>query len=172
MSGKSLLPSCFHLCWQLKNTSLEEQKHYSSYKVLCLQKITICCRNKSWQFFWQNSENINKHTGLQLFPSDNTFSQGCNPFFLHDKFYREIFMPDSVKEIHRTHKSAQLWAIAKTYLITRDKTKIQSRQSTLVIFMKMIFMKFMRSVWTKNNLKKKPHSMQHRLVLQTNRFML
>lgn len=29
-------------------------------------------------------------------------------------------MPDSVKEIHRIHKSAQLCAIAKTYLKTRN----------------------------------------------------
>lgn len=34
--GKSWFPSCFHLCWQSKNTSLKEQKHCSSLKALCL----------------------------------------------------------------------------------------------------------------------------------------
>lgn len=67
-------------------------------------------------------------------------------------------MPDSVKEIHRIHKSSQLWAIAKTHLRTRNKTKIQSQQSTFVIFMNILFIKFVRSVWTKNILKKTPHS--------------
>lgn len=63
---------------------------------------------------------MSTNIGLQKFPSNIAFSQSCNPFFLHEKFYREIFMPDSVKETHRIHKSAQLCAIAKTYLRTRN----------------------------------------------------
>lgn len=124
----------------------------------------ICCRNKSWQFFRQNCEIVNKHTGLQSFPSDSTFSQGCNPFFLHEKFYREIFMPDSVKEIHRIQSLPSCEQLQKIYLRTRNKTKIQSWQFTFVIFINIIFMKFM-SVGTKNVLKKTPHPIQQRLLL-------
>lgn len=130
-----------------------------------------CACKKSWSVvgtnpgnFLDKTEIVNKHIGLQPFPSDSTFSQGCNPFFLHEKFYREIFMPDSVKEIHRIQSLPSCEQLQKIYLRTRNKTKIQSWQFTFVIFINIIFMKFM-SVWTKNVLKKTPHPIQQRLLL-------